>query len=189
MAWLFSKRCKQALKEKKIKVSIPISVRVRLLKAMQNRNMVYWETTETGFNYQTATLNDLPERIQTEIGCNLPAFPESGEGPAKPSNLEGFILRGNYPPYLFDTLELFYLMLDDQNKNLFQSDFNQIMEESDLRWRMAEGKIFPVDSTYIEEEIIRRSYKLLQEAKFQGALQEFEKARIDLSNGDLEGAI
>lgn len=190
MAWVFSKRCKQALKDGKIKVSISRSVRSRIWKALRSYNQTSCETTETGFNYQISTLEVLPAKITEEIGCkDLLAFPENGEGPAVPSNLESFILRGNYPPYLFDTLELFYQISNKDKKNLFQRSFNQIMEESELPWRMADGKIFPVDSAYIEEEIIRRSYKLLHEAKFQGALQEFEKARTDLSNCDYEGAI
>lgn len=189
MAWLFSKRCQQALNEKKIKVTIPFPVRVRILKAIQEYNETYWQTDETGFNYEISILDGLPEKITAEIGKKLLAFPESGERKPVPTNLEGFILRGNYPPYLFDALELFYDSVSQKNKNPFQRRFNEIMEESGLPWRMADGKIFPVDSAYIEEEILRKSYSLLHEVKFQGALQEFEKARVDLANTDYEGAI
>lgn len=190
MAWLFSKRCKQVLKEGKLKVSIPRSVRMRILKSLEKHDEVYWITGETGFNYQTSTLEELPETLKAEIGCkDLLAFPEKEEGPPTPSGFEDFILRGSYPPHLFDALELFYEKVNEGGKNLFQQSINQIMEESDLPWRMADGKIFPVDSAYIEEEIIRRSYRLFYEAKFQGALREFEKARVDLANGDCEGAI
>lgn len=191
MAWIFSKRCQQALKEKKIKVSIPRSVRIRIWKMLEQFNERWQEETETGFSCWTSRLKELPERIMAEHGLKeLLAFPENGEKPTEPtSNLEGFILRGNYPPYLFDALELFYDFLGDDDKFHFQKVFNQIMEESDLSWRMADGKIFPVDSIYIEEEIIKRAYLLLHEVKFFGALQEFEKARTDFTNGDYEGAI
>jgi hypothetical protein len=188
MAWLFSKRCKQVLKEKKLKVSIPLPVRVRIWTLINNYNETCEETTDTGYNYQTTILEKLPGKIKAELGCELLAFPKEG-GDAKPSNLEGFIFRGNYPPYLFDTLELFYESISQNTQNQFQHDLNIIMEENDLSWRMADGKIFPVDSGYIEEEIIRKSYSLLHEVKFQGALQEFEKARADFANNDLEGAI
>jgi len=189
MAWLFSKRCQQALRDKKIKVSIPVSVRVRIWKTLQNYNESLWESTDAGSFYQTSTLQQLPERIESELGLReLLAYPEDGGG-SKPSDLEGFVLRGNYPPYLFDAIELFYESIEEDKKNPCQHSFNQIMEENSLPWRMADGKIFPVDSAYIDEEIIRRSYQLLHEAKFHGALQEFEKARVDLMNGDYEGGI
>lgn len=188
MVWLFSKRCKQALNDKKIKVSIPLNARTRLWKAMQDYNETWWESTETGFNYETSTLEKLPGQVEAELGVReLIAFPPEG-GEPKASTTESFILRGNYPPYLFDSIELFHENLGDK-KNQFQTRVNDIMEESGLPWRMANGKIFPVDSSYIDEGIMRRASALLGEMKFHGALEEFERARVDLSNGYPEGAI
>jgi len=190
MAWLFSKRCRQALNEGKIKVSIPVPVRRRLWKALIDYDDYCVETTETGFNYQTSVLKKIPEKLKGEIGFNeFLAFPEQGEGPPVSSDLEGFLLRGNYPPHLFDISELFFEGNAPDKRTLFQTRFNEIMEESNLPWRMAEGKVFPADSVYIEEHILRRSQELLHSAKFQGSLKEFEKARVDLINGDFEGAI
>ena len=190
MAWLFSKRCQQALRDEKIKVSIPVPVRVRIWKSLENYDKSFWESTDTGSNYQTSTLQQLPERIEAELGLKeLLAFPKDGGAHPKPSDLEGFVLRGNYPPYLFDALELFYESIEEDKKNPFQHSFNQIMEETGLPWRMADGKIFPVDSAYIAEEITRRAYELLHEVKFHGALQEFEKARTHLANGVYDDAI
>ena len=60
MAWLFSKRCQQALRDKKIKVSIPVSVRVRIWKALENYNESFGESTDYG-NRETSTLQQLPE--------------------------------------------------------------------------------------------------------------------------------
>ncbi|MBT9132716.1 MAG: hypothetical protein DDT33_01245 [Firmicutes bacterium] len=190
MAWLFSKRCQQALRDKKIKVSIPLPVRVRIWRALVNYDERFWESDPTGFNYETSKLHQLlPGKIEAELGLTkLLAFPEDGGAP-KPSDLEGFVLRGNYPPYLFDALELFCESLDERNKNPFQHSFNEIMEGNGLAWRMADSKIFPVDSAYIDENIIRRAYELLHEAKFHGALQEFEKARVHLANGVYDDAI
>jgi len=194
MAWLFSKRCSASLQSGKIKVRIPLKVRRRLWAAINNYNCSYDETTDTGFNYSTSILNKLPEKIKAEHGLQtLAAFPEDSSGTSRPTdNLEEFILRGNYPPYLFDSIELFYDQLkkmDPQNEYNFQQEFNKIMEETELPWRMADGKIFPVDSSYIEEVILKNTYKLIKEAKFEGALSEFEKARVDLVNEDFLGAI
>ena len=190
MAWVFSKRCRKALAEGKIKVSIPRPVRLRIWKLLQQYDERWEETGETGWNYWTSLMDQLPKKIKAEHGLeNLYAFPENEDGPAKPSDLEGFVLRGNFPPYLFDAIELFYDSIPDNKESDFQRAFNQIMEESNLSWRMADGKIFPVDSSCIEEQILRMSYSLLHEVKFLGALQEFEKARADFTNGDYEGAI
>ena len=169
-------------------MSIPLNVRARLWKALQDYNETWYESTETGFNYETSTLQELPGQIEAELGVTeLLAFPPEGGDP-KPSNTEGFFLRGNYPPYLLDAIELFHENLREK-RNQFQNRVNEIMEESGLSWRMANGKIFPVDSSYIDEEIMRRASALLEETQFRGALEEFERARVDLSNGYPEGAI
>jgi hypothetical protein len=182
MAWLFSKRCKDLLKDEKIKVSISVPVRTRIWELLKRENEFFDETSETGYRYQINVLETIPDKMKAELGKDLMAFPENG-GSARPSDLEGIVLRGNYPPNLFDCLELFYINLS-QNRCEFQSEFNKIMEESFLQWRMAEGKIFPVDSVYIEDEIIKNSYLLLNKAGFEGALKEFGDAKTSLSRGE-----
>jgi len=178
MAWVFSKRCKESLKKKKIKVSIPRPVRQRVWLAME------YFSDDFGENFVV-----LSRKIKSEHGIELMAFPDDDAKNAKPSDLEGFILRGNYPPYFLDALELFYEEIYGDAKVDFQRAINEIMEEGNLPWRMSEGKIFPVDSHYIEEVVLRKSHELMKEAKFEGALHEFEKARTDLVCGDCHGAI
>lgn len=190
MAWVFSKRCQQALKDGKIKVSIPRCVRIRIWKLFENYDERWREADETGWHVWTSRLEHLTERIKSEHGLEqLSAYSEKEEGLVVSADLKDFVLRGKYPPYLLDAIELLCENLPEDEQVYFQKEFNQIMEESNLPWRMAAGRIFPVDSQYIEEEILRKSYQLLRETKFLGALQEFEKARIDLANGDYEGAI
>jgi hypothetical protein len=90
---------------------------------------------------------------------------------------------------LLDALEVFYEILGDDCKQEFQNRINEIMNEGSFEWRMADGRIFPVHSAYIEEEIKRRAFGLIHQVGFEGALLEFEKARIDLADGDTSGAI
>jgi hypothetical protein len=188
MTWLFSKRCQQGLRDGKIMVSIPVAVRKRIWKVFEDHNEYSNEDNEQIGTYSTSIIDQLPGRIEAELGLDeLLAFPKT-DGNPRPSDLQSFVLRGTYPPNLFDAIELFYQDISDDRES-FQNCFNNIMEENSLAWRMADGKIFPVDSIYVAEELMRRVYELLHEVKFQGALQEFEKARIGLTNCDYEGAI
>jgi len=191
MAWLFSKRCKDALKKDKLKVSFPLSVRIRILNVFNDYNESWQETTNEGWVYNTSKLQIIENQLKAELGLKeLLAFPEKGTGQAAPGNFESFVLRGNYPPLLLDAIELFYLnQLEPDKIGSFQKNINAIFEENNLSWRMAEGKIFPIDSAYIEEDILRKTQHLLSEVKFHGALEEFEKARTDLANGDCKNAI
>jgi hypothetical protein len=149
-----------------------------------------YRTNYAGFNYETSILQELPGLIKAELGCEgLMAWPEEEGSPARPSDLESFVKRTYIPAQLFDALEIFYQQLSDSFKDSFQYRLNQIFDENGLKWRMANGKIFPVDSQYVEEEITQRAYQLISEIKFHGALYEFEKARVALTNKDWEGAI
>ena len=191
MAWIFSKRCEKLLQKKSIEVHLPKKVRTRILKLLEQFDEYYQDSTPTGYSYDTSILNELPEILKAEHGIEkLYAYPEEGNGKAKPSNLNDFILRGNFPPYLFDILEIFFSKISsNEEKYKYQGNFNNIMEENVLPWRMANGKIFPIDSKYIEEEIIQRAYTLINQVKFLGALKEFEQARIDIANGNYNSAI
>ena len=75
-----------------------------------------------------------------------------------------------------------------KDKSKFQTQLNNIMEESSLPWRMANGKIFLVSSHYIEV-IRKRAFELLDVVQFHGALEEFETALVELSNKCPENAI
>jgi hypothetical protein len=188
MAWVFSKRCQQGLRDGKIVVSLPVAVRKRIWKAFVDHNEYSNEFSEQIGTYSTSIIDQLPSRMEAELGLDeLLAFPKT-EGNPIPSDLQSFVLRGTYPPNLFDAIELFYQDISD-DREAFQNCFNSIMEENSLAWRMADGKVFPIDSIYVAEELMKRAYELLHEVKFQGALQEFEKARADLTNCDYEGAI
>lgn len=190
MAWTFSKRCRDALVAGKLKVTLPRQVRNRILFLLRRYNRPRLISNEYGFSCEATIMDLLPTEIMAELGCSeLLAYPDDDSKKPQPSNLEGFILRGAYPSYVFDTLELFCGFLAHPEMAEFQKAFNDIMDESGLPWRMADGKVFPIDSAYIEEEILRRAYALLHETSFHGALEEFEKARADLANGDYQGAI
>jgi hypothetical protein len=190
MSWTFSKRCRNVLQSQKLTVSIPRSVRRRIWMLMNDFNEQFRTADIGGFLSWTSRLNELKAHLFRELGIDaLYAYPEEGDAPPEPSDMESFVLRGNVPPYVFDALELYYAQLRDEEQSRFQRRFNDIMSESDLAWRMAEGRIFPVDSVYMEEEIAARCLELLDTVGFEGALREFRQARVELVNGDTKEAV
>jgi len=189
MTNLFSKRCKKLLDKKELIVSIPIPARRRILKSLYNNNEHYSDTTTTGLNYNSSTTEDIPHFFECEHGIDMKSYNPDETGEIIKDDFDNFILRGIYPPYLFDVIELFYKNINEEKKLNFQSSINEIMNESDLQWRMFEGEIFPIDSVYINEVIIKKTFELLKDIKFFGALKEFKKAKTSLVNDDYEGAI
>lgn len=189
MTNIFSKRCKKLLDKKDLTVSIPFSIRRRILNTLHNCNEQYSETSATGWHYNSSTIEDMPQFFESEHGIDMKSYHPNETGEIIKDDFDNFILRGTYPPYLFDVIELFYKNIIDEKKLVFQVSINEIMKESDLQWRMIEGEVFPIDSAYINEAIIKKTFELIKDVKFLGALKEFKKARTSLLNSDYEGAI
>ena len=189
MTNIFSKRCKKLLDKKDLTVSIPFNTRRRILKTLYDCNEHYSETKATGWHYNSSTIEDMPHFFESELGIDMKSYHPNETGEIIKDDFDNFILRGTYPPYLFDVIELFYKNISDEKKLIYKSSINEIMKESDLPWRMIEGEIIPINSIYIDEVIIKKTYELIKEVKFLGALKEFKKAQTFLVNGDFEGAI
>jgi hypothetical protein len=106
MTWTFSKRCKHALQSKQIKVTFPRAVRNRIWKALQEFDDTYLFEPRFAQPYFRSLLEDLEKDLQAELGLDdLMAFPEGQSGPPEATNLEGFVLRGSYPPYCLTPLK------------------------------------------------------------------------------------
>jgi len=56
-------------------------------------------------------------------------------------------------------------------------------------WRLIEKRIYKIDSSFLEEEVIEKSFELLDAPGFEGALDEFRQAREDLASGETRHAI
>lgn len=190
MTWLFSKRCRTALSNQDLVVKLPVRVRVRLWKLLEQHSETWWETTDDGFHIEVSTLGFAPTLLEKELGIEeLLAFPEDGGRSPVPGTLHDYVLRGVAPAHIFDLLEAFHARLSENHAPPFERDLNAILEEEACHWRMANGKIFPVDSAYIEEEVLRRVTELIEASGFEGAQAEFEAARTALANGDYAGAV
>ncbi len=189
MTDLFSKRCKKLLEKKELIVSIPMSARRRILKTLHDFDEHYHDTTNTGYHYSSSTMQDIPGLFEGEHGVDMKVYHSNGSGEIVKGGFDDFVLRGTYPPYLLDVIEIFHINISEENKYLFQSTINEIMKESDLIWRMLEGEFIPINSAYINEVIIKKTYELMNDLKFFGALKEFKKARTSLLNEDYESAI
>jgi len=191
MSWIFSKRYKAILNKEDIKVSLPVVVRQRIFYSFRNYNCPFYEENKFGLGDYSDLISELIYRLKYELGKkSFLVFSGDNEDCKylETEVLEDIVLRGIYPPNVFDLIELYYQLLDD-DKNNFQNDINNIMEENNLPWRIAGGKIFHIDSRFIEEEIVQKTYYLLNLVKFQGALKEFEQARIDFTNGNYNSVI
>lgn len=148
-------------------------------------------------NDWTLCWDALPDSLKREHGwTEFRAYKSAVEWePLK--GIEDFVMRG-LPRFVLDATELFYdLLLEEKNRDsrssadpaAYERKINVIFEDDGLPWRMLDGRIIRVDSKWLQEEIHAKVTELLSTSGFDGALDEFRNARLDLSSGDYKGAI
>jgi hypothetical protein len=91
----------------------------------------------------------------------------------------------------FDALECFCAWLNHSSDRLprAQRVINETLRDFSLPWRMAEGIVFQVDNAFLEDEVFAEVTPLLGLAEFEGAKEEFAKARDYLTEGNSRDAI
>jgi hypothetical protein len=80
-------------------------------------------------------------------------------------------------------------LVPDAEKLAVQADINDVLEEEGSNWRLTDGQFFLFDSEFIRVNVVARTYELLKASGFDGALDEFNSGRNDLSSGDTKGAV
>ena len=94
----------------------------------------------------------------------------------------------------FDIIEIWNDTLSDGEKIPFSTEFNKIMEQFDMPWRLFDNKIIKIDSHQFEQDLMSKALLEMQEiadtmSEFRNAYQEFLEACENLTKGDNEYAI
>lgn len=177
---VFSKRHPDA------EVSLGRRIRQRILFYIRDCDPLY---DPQAFNDWSIFYNELPDLMYREHGwTELLGVTDDG---LEPVNIEGFILSGA-PRFVMDAVEIFYGQLlehDDGEPRKFQSLINTVFDDASYPWRLVDGRILKVDSEWLETETYSRAQELLSRHGFEGALDEFLRARSDLDSGDPKGAM
>ena len=171
------------------------------LKLSQSVRQRLWYAVKThdpygeDINY-TLLWHELPDMLMKEHGwTELRKYKGSIDEWEKVS-IEGFFV-GGIPRFVFDALELYHELLAavepyrnvQPNSAGFLRDMNEIFDDSNLPWRMVDGRFVQLDSKFLEEEVLDKAHALLRQLKFEGAVQEFLAARSDLVSEDYKGAM
>jgi hypothetical protein len=112
----FSKRHKDSLRDKILKVSIDRNTRMRLFRCIQNYDFSIYESTETGFNYIVSACNDvLKHKLLDEEGWSHLIGWDGEE--KRLSSISDFVEIG-MPKHILDALELFSVILEGHKENI-----------------------------------------------------------------------
>jgi len=186
---VFSQRYRSAIDNQNLSVELPIRLRGRLWKELEEVDETIRKTTDTGYNYDSCVLTEVEHEIKRLYGTdNFDVFLQKGsQGTSE--KLKDLFYGGCYHDQLLDVIEVCFSELWNEKKIVFQQAINSAMEDEKASWRLSDGYFFMVDSEFLEQHILATTHLVLGDNGFKGAMDEFAEARSDLTGGDYKDAI
>ncbi len=183
MVGLFSKRYRDALSAKKLPFpSFSRVLRKRL--AMNCRD--FNEEMGSTWDYTDSELEAL-EALKKAYGKSDLRVQDEDSGGDRPANsFEDFMVY-SYPHHMLDALEAFCGQVTGAREQ-FQATTNAILEEEGSPWRMADCRMYLIDSRFVEALKAQAAEEMRREG-WLGAREEFMDARSHLQAGEADDAI
>jgi len=159
----------------------PEQVRQRLWNSLKSLSDGYDITTETNWVHHSTDIEQAELLYARLVG--LPADSQAVD-------FENMLVLGETQA-CFDALECFCAWVHHISDRLprVQRIINETLRDFRLPWRMAEGLVFQVDNDFLEDEVLAEVVPLLGLAEFEGAKEEFARARDHLTDGNVRDAI
>lgn len=184
----FSIRHEKIIEENKLKVFFNNNQRTKILYLLQDYNEIFDEVTETNWRYSESSFEKVYGDLIKSYGYKVLKSYVNGDF-VEVKQLDEFI-SGTKPEYILDSIEFLYdYVIGNEKKQSFTKDLNQLLKVIDKPIRFIEGDFFRLDSEFVESEILFKTEKLLREASFDKAHEDFIDARKRLSTGDYSGSI
>jgi hypothetical protein len=162
---------------------------------MGEYNQQFWYQPDPTDNWheRSSTLEEVDRVLRREYGLDaLLAFPAEGRADQRvPSDLDGLVHRG-WPSEVLDAVEQFAALLDGMEAPdapaVFQREVNRAMREEAVPWLLLDGAFVKIDDDFMAAEVAAAE-EALKRHGFAGALEELKEAQLDLTAGDVKGAI
>lgn len=184
MEGLFSKYFKNPIETK----TIPVPSFTRALR--RRLSMICSDYCEELGSFEDSTDTEIEAFIALKKAYGRDTLRVQDEMTNESRDATGFddFLLFAYPLFVLDAIEAFYRMLSDRNKHSFQIKINAVLTEEDSPWRLSDGRMYLIDSRFLDALKDEVEEEMRQEGFF-GAYEEFKDARSNLQAGDVDDAI
>lgn len=183
MRYYFTKRHHSALRDKKLKPSLPTRLRISLRQLLSNLSDY---DGDPGVS-ENLTFTRAEKTLKMFYGQDhLLAF--NSKGQLVPSSVWDVIDNG-LPDQVLDLIEAWCDSVTGETANILERELNILFEIHNSHWRLVNRTIILMDSQYVQEEIVSKTQYLLKEASASGALEEFNEAVSFLTSGQTKEAI
>jgi hypothetical protein len=128
--------------------------------------------------------------LATEHGWfAFPQAPGNAEDGANLGNVCHLLLTSAEAPVVFDFVELAFRQMREAKGAAFKTKINGLFELHSCPWRFTDGEFFKLDSDFVGARLVDDAHAVLSSHSFEGAAQEFAKARQDAVSGEPKDAI
>ncbi len=183
MKTYFSKRHFNSIKEKKLPLKFPLSLRTSIIRILDNHS------DHGGYNGQdNYTFYQAEESLKTFYGkdCLL----SSNEDKIDILAYSSLFSQKGSPKKVIDAIEAWF---DNQHQpgsaRDCEKELNDLLQMNQSPWRFINGEAVLVNSEYLYEKVQARTLTLLKECSNFGALEEFQGAIQDLQAGETKNAV
>lgn len=184
---IFSKRHRRLVERKNPSLNLSKTSKQRILYAMEEMNEPVYDTNAWGYNRESDLLSEVGDALVKEHGWEwLKTYDKQKQELVRATRVEEFLADCAWY-HSFDAIELYSKRLSG-DKPRFQETINRIFYDAGLPWLLADDTIFRVDSAFMAE-VLQCATQLLRSQGFEGAFEEFQKARSHLDSGDTKESI
>ena len=176
---IFSKRHKKLVEAKDPQLDFSSSTKRRILYAMEPVNTPFY--AGVGGGYEPCMFTEMGEELVREHGWDRLRTYDASTNKSRDCYISDF-LRACPGQHVLDAIELYSRKLDEEKPH-FQTTINRIFSDERLPWILVGDMIFRIDSEY-SAEVFQSASALLAGTGFDGALEEFQRARSHLDSGD-----
>lgn len=172
----FSMRCKKALGENRLTVELPEKMRVRFTRVLREFDLRTGSQPnlrdgDTWVHF-SRLFDDVFDHLCEILGIN--GFSTASN---RAITLTAELLDYGTWENVLDIIEVFYENLPESDKFSFQKAINDAFETEESDWIFVAGRFTRQDAGFVNREIVSNANDLLAAEGFEGAADEFRRAR------------
>ena len=190
----FSLRHRKALYDRQLRVWMGARLRRRIWMLLEKHNIYVSvdSTMNNPYGDQSTMLDETAAELKRSYGddpLQVHARPGAEEWDAAVT-LKEFVEKC-YASQVLDVVEVAAGYLTEDDATAFARSINDACVDENYPWRfeLVTGHFFQIDTNFLKVEMEEESTRLLKTEGFDGALDEFKKARNELMAGEVDDAI
>lgn len=189
----FSKRYQKAIADGRIKVILPKKVRGRIWQTLENYDDNYFDHPDLSnptWNVATSPSHETYCDLLQIYGTPNLVVDRPGVLSATYQQVCREYAMTCRADELFDLIQIWIGYLGPPvRKHLLQQSINTIFDQEEVGWILSNQNFYKLDNKFMEESVLSPAAELLIEWNYTGPLEEFQKARAYLDEGDHKQAI